>query len=179
MTSKFTKKSFPLLAILLLAPWPVAYAHNYNGNITRQDAVQIEVAEASAMPSWSTFGRAIGGIDTPGDLFYVNAAENPADIVVTLYLTNAQELIRCYSYLILKVGVYVQSSTDQWQKASGGNGEPIPNTFITLRNGRVSFTVPGHAKYKVTIDSGCFYCTRTDADRGSVSPQFYLTADQV
>lgn len=35
------KRLFPLLVILLLAPWPMAYAQRCNDDITRQDAVQI------------------------------------------------------------------------------------------------------------------------------------------
>ena len=103
---------------------------------------------------------------------------SPAEIKgATLHFTNTNELSHCYNYLILKIGVYAQSSTDQWEKASGGNGEPIPDIFITLRNGQVSFSTPGYAKYKVTIDSGCFYCTTANTDGGSVSPQFHLTVN--
>lgn len=171
---KFTKKIFPLLAMLLLAPWPVAYAHTYASDTVGQEPVRIEVAESSVAPSMSVFGKAIGGITTPGDLFYIDATENAVDITVTLYLTNTQELVHCYSYLILKVGTYVESNAGEWEKASKGNGEPTPDTFITLRNGQVSFTLPGYAKYKVTIDSGSFYCTNTNVDGGSLSPQFYL-----
>jgi len=43
-----------------------------------------------------------------------------------------------------------------------------------MRNGQVSFILPGYAKYKVAIDSGCFYCTNANADGSSLSPQFYL-----
>ncbi len=163
---------FPLLAVLLLTPWPVAYA--YDNDIAGQGAVQIGVAEPSTAPSMSVFGRAIGGV-TPGDLFYIDASNSTADIVVTLYLTNTQELCHSYSYLILKVGVYVEGSVGGWGKASRSNGEPIPDTFITMRDAWMSFTLPGYAKYKVTIDSGSFYCTRTDADGSSISPRFYLT----
>ena len=170
---KFIKKIFPLLAVLLLAPWPVAYAHTYADDTVGQEPVRIEVAEPSVAPSMSVFGKAIGGVK-PGDLFYIDATENAVDITVTLYLTNTQELSHCYSYLILKVGTYVESNAGEWEKASKGNGEPIPDTFITMRNGQVSFTLPGYAKYKVTIDSGSFYCTNTNADRDSFSPQFYL-----
>jgi len=165
---------FPLIAVLLLAPWPIAYA--YDNGPAQQDAVRIEVAEASAAPSWQVFGRAIGGL-TPGDLFYVDAASNPSDITVNLCLTNAYELIHCYRYLTLKVGVYVETSAGEWGKASGQDGQPIPDTYITLQNGQVIFFLTGYAKYKVTIDDGCFYCTTTNADGGSISPQFYLTAE--
>ena len=177
MTKGFIKKIFSLLAVLLLAPWPVAYAQSYNGDIAGQDAVRIEVAEASTTPIWTVFGRAIGGVSTPGDLFYIDATNNAADIQVTLYITNAQELIHCYRYLILKVGVYVKSNGGEWERASRGNGETIPDTFITMRNGRVSFTLPGYTKHKVTIDSGSFYCFTIKGNGGSFSPQFYLTVD--
>ena len=168
---------FPLIALALLLPWPRAYAHDAGDGVVGEETVQIEVAEASAAPSWNVFGKAIGGVDKPGDLFYIDATENTADIVVNLYLTNTDELIHCYAYLTLKVGVYVECNAGEWEKASRWDGEPVPDTFITLENGKVSFTLMGYAKYKVTIDGGCFYCIRTEADGGSVSPQFFLEVD--
>ncbi len=173
----FIKKMFPLLAILLLAPWPVAFAHDVSDGVIGQETARIEVAEASAAPTWTAFRRAIGGVTTPGDLFYIDATSNTVDIKVTLYLTNTQELSHYYRYLILKVGVYAESNAGQWEKASMGDSEPIPDTFITLCDARVSFTLPGYAKYKITIDSGSFYCTNTNGGRDSLSPQFYLTVD--
>ena len=176
MPKRFIRKISPFLAILLLAPWPITYAQSYSGNITRQDAVQIEVSEASVAPSWTAYGKAIGGV-TPGDLFYIDATDNATDIVVALYITNAQQLSHCYRNLILKVGVYVESNADEWEKASWWDGEPISDTFITLRNGQVSFTLQGYANYKVTIDSGSFYCIATNADGGSTSPHFFLEVE--
>ncbi len=173
MRNKWIKRFFPLFALLLLAPWPVAYAYTFDGGTTGQDGVQIAVAEAPVQPTWTAFGKAIGGV-TPGDLFYIDATDNPADIVVTLYITNAQELIGCYRNLILKVGVYTESDTGEWEKASMGNGEVVADTFITMQNGQVSFTLPGLAKHKIAIDSGSFYCATTNTDKGSLSPQFYL-----
>lgn len=176
MRNKWFKRLFSLLATLLLLPWPIAYAYDAGDALAGQDGVPVEVVEVSAQATWTAFGKAIGGV-TPGDLFYIDATDNPAPIVVTLYITNAQELKHCYRYLILKVGVYAGSNTGEWEKASTGNGESIPETFITLRNGQVSFTLPGLAKYKVTIDSGSFYCATTSSDSGSLSPQFYLEVD--
>lgn len=166
---------FFLLALLLLLPWPVAYAYTYAGDGAVQDAVRIKVAEASVQPSYTVFGRAIGGVSNPGDLFYIDVTGNPADIWVTLYITNAQELIGCYRYLILKLGVYVESSPGEWEKATRGDGELLPDTFITIRDAQVSFILPGYAKYKVTIDNGSFYCA--NVNKGSISPQFYLTVN--
>lgn len=176
MRNRWIKRIFPLMVVLLLTPWPVAYAHDFTNGMTEQDAVRIAVAESSAAPNMSVFGQAIGGV-TPGDLFYIDATDNPADIRVSLYITNAQELICHYRYLILKVGVYTESNGSEWEKVTGSNGEPFPDTFITMRDAWVSFALPGLVKYKITIDSGSFYCTNTDTEKGSLSPQFYLTVD--
>ena len=161
-----------LLATLLLTPWPVAYA--YDNTMAEQAAIQVEAAESSAAPHWNAFGKAIGGV-TPGDLFYIDTDNNTTDMLITLHITNTDELIHYYRYLTLNVGVYVQTGTDQWEKATTGNGELLPDTYITILNGRVSFTLPGYAKYKITIDKGCFYCYGTGTDESAISPTFYLT----
>ena len=168
------KMIFPLLAIFLLTPWPVAYA--YDNAMAGQAPIQIEVAETSAAPNWTAFGGAIGGA-TPGDLFYIDATNNAVDTLATIHLTNADKLINYYRYLILEVGIYVQNGTGQWQKAATGSGEPIPETYITMRNGVVSFSLPGYARYKVAIDGGSFYCYGGSADGDGISPRFYLTAE--
>ena len=131
--------------------------------------MEVRAAEASAAPSWSVFNHAIGGVTTPGDLFYIGSTDSAADILATLYLTNAEELIHYYRYLILNVGVYVQNSDGQWERAM--------DTFLTMRNGRVSFTLLGYAQYKITIDSGSFYANGIGTDGGSASPKFYLTVE--
>ena len=166
---------FVLLATLLLTPWPVAYA--YDNDMAEQAPIQIEAAPASATPSWRAYGGAIGGVSAPGDLFYIDAADSAIDTLVTLYLTNADELVNHYRYLILETGIYAQNDTGQWEKATMGNGEPIPDTYLTMRNGRVSFYLQGYDKYKLTIDGGSFYCFPTGSDGGSISPKFYLTAE--
>ncbi len=164
-----------LLTVLFLIPWPVVYASD--NAMAGQEPIQIRLAEPSAMPGWQVFGNAIGGIDTPGDLFYIDSANNPASIVVTLHLTNAEELIHSYRYMILKVEVYIQTGAVEWGWATLWNGEPIPETYITLRNGQVRFALAGYAKYKLSIDGGSFYSLPTSVSRGNYSPRFYLTVE--
>ena len=177
MNKNLLKKIFPLIAVLLLTPWPVAYAHTNDVEaVAGQDAVRIEVADPSATPNWQVFGRAIGGVEKPGTLFYIDATENPTDIKGTLYITNTNDLVRGYSYLILNVGLYVETETGEWEEATWVNGEIAPEQFITLQNGRVSFSLSGYARYKVTIDEGSFKANPV-RDDASVSPQFYLTVD--
>ena len=173
MNKKLLKRLFPVIAVLLLAPWPVAYGYEASDASVGQETIQITAAEASAKPSWEAFGRAIGGVN-PGDLFHIDATTSPADISVTLYLTNAQELVHAYRYLILEVGIQVKNSDGDWEEASGHDGEPLPDTFITMRNGRVSFMLAGYAHYKLTIAGGSFYAFTPSGDGDSYSPQFYL-----
>jgi len=168
---KTMKWLFPFLAVALLAPGMVAFATDAGDDFNGQDAIQITAADPSELPNWQVFGKAVGGVDTPGNLFYIDATENASDITATLYITNTKELSHCYRYLILEVGVYVESGEGKWQKAS------TCDTFITLKNGQVSFTLQGSANYKVTIDSGSFRCTSTNVDGGSFSPQFFMEAE--
>lgn len=173
MNKRLLKRLFPVIAVLLLVPWPVAYGYEASDASAGQETIRVSAAEASAKPTWKAFGRAIGGV-TGGDLFHIDATGSPADISVTLYLTNAEELIHSYRYLILEVGIQVKNGNGEWERASGHGDEPIPDTFITMRNGRVTFTLAGYANYKLTIDGGSFYAFTPSGDGNSYSPQFYL-----
>ena len=165
MRNSLIKQLFPLFAILLLAPWPIAYA--YDNGAFGQDEVQITVAEASVSPKGTVFSKATGGI-TPGDLFYIDTTGRSKDIVASLHLTNAAELARCFTYMILKVGVYAERQTRQWQRLS------LPDIFMTPQSARTSFTLGGYANYKISIDSGSYYCVNS---KSCVSPQLYLTVE--
>ena len=167
MTKRLARLVFPLLCVLLLAPWPIAYA--YDTVSAAEPPVQITAAEAA--PSIAVFGKAIGSV-SPGDLFYIDASDSPADIEVNLYLTNASELVHNYRYMVLKVGVYVQSGGNGWEKAN------LPDTYLTMRNGGVGFRLQGYARYRVSLDGGSFYCLGTNKNDGDISPRFYLDVSQ-
>jgi len=166
------KLLFPIIAALLLAPWPVAYAYDNAsaGNIS----TIIEVAEVSATPQLNGFGNAIGNV-TRGDLFLIDTSGMTGDTLFTLSITNADELIHSYRYMTLNIGIYVQVETDQWKKLNTGSGEMLPETYITMQSGTVSFSLPGGAKYKIGIDKGCFYAYGAKSDINIPAPNFYLT----
>ena len=134
MTKKLFRRIFPLVAFLLLAPWPIAYTASYSSDTVPQDGIQVSAAEVSAAPTWTAVEKTIGGV-TPGDLFFIDATDSGADIQATLHFTNTSELVDSYRYLILKVGLYVDSGNGEWEPAYGVDGELAPDTFITLRNG--------------------------------------------
>jgi hypothetical protein len=176
MKKKQIKSTFPFIAVLLLVPWPIAYARDISWASTERETVQIETAEAFAAPTGIMFQKAIGAV-SPGELYYIDATDIIPDIEATLYLTNTQELVHSYAYLILKVGVYVRNSDGEWIKATQSNGEPLPDTFLTLKNGLVSFRLQGCADYMVAIDAGCFRTMSTCIEGGSLSPDFFLEVE--
>ena len=169
--NKLLKQIFPLIALLLLLPWPIAYAADVAGG-TSDDEVSIEIAEEALKPSFTAWGKAIGSVPA-GDLFYIDATNDTADKVVILYLSNANELINHYTFMNLKIGVYVDSN-GEWEPASGSDGKLLPETMLSMRNGQVSFLLSGFAKYKVSVNGGAFYCTNANNDDGGLSPQLFL-----
>ncbi len=162
---------FLIVAVLLLSPWPVAYA--YDTGTTPEKTAHITAAPPAARPTWSTFRNAIGGVKTPGDLFYIDAADNPADLVATLYLTNTNELTQRFRYMTLQVGIYSRRGDEPWQKITQPDGEPLADLYLTMLNGQVTFTLPGYNQHKITIDGGCFY-TQGGNGGDDLSPKFYL-----
>lgn len=161
---------FPFLAVLLLAPWPIAYAYD---NAAGDEPARIIAVEPEAGPSGLVFGRARGNIKA-GDLFIVDATTGTRDFTVIMNLTNVPELARFLSYLTLKVGVNYERD-GQWKKAPGVDGALLPETFITMQNAEVAFNLPKGSKYKISIDSGSFYCYISNAKAVVASPRFYLT----
>lgn len=166
------KLIFPLITALLLTPWPVAYA--YDDAMAVNTPTNIKAAALSAAPQINALGNAIGGV-TPGDLFYVDSSDSTADMSYTLYITNTDELVHGYRYMTLNIGIYVQTDTERWEKVNRGEGETAQELYLTMQGGMVSFTLPGDARYKITIDKGCFYCYKTGANESAALPQFYLT----
>jgi hypothetical protein len=166
------KVLFPLIAAILLAPWPIAYA--YDEVKAANTPMTIEAADPAAAPQMKAFGNAIGSVGA-GDLFQVDTSGAAVDTTFTIFLTNADELIHSYRYMNLNIGIYVQNNAGQWEKMSAV-GETLTDIYLTMQGGLASFTLPGNAKYKITIEKGCFYCYGINAERSIAIPQFNLTA---
>ncbi len=158
--------------ILLLIPCSVAYA--YDGANATENSMAIVPADATSAPHINAFGNAIGGVEA-GDLFLIDVSGTTIDTPLTLYMTNVDELVHSYRYMNLNVGIYVQTETGSWEKISEVFGEPTADKYITMQNSMVSFTLPGNAKYKITIDNGCFRSYGIIPGENIAIPSFYLT----
>jgi len=163
---------------LLIVSWLTSTAFGQTNDDVEQPGILVEAAPPEALPAVDLIGNAIGSV-TGGDLFYIDATGSPLDISLDLYITNPDELIHYLRYLILKVAVYVEVTDGQWQQITSQNGTALPDTYITLQNSPVRFTVPGLGNYKITIESGCYHSHPFHPNGGEISPSFYLTANPI
>lgn len=160
--------------LLLLVPWLASLAYGESDGGTEQPVITVEAADSFRAPRLKLYGKAIGSI-TPGDLFDIDATNSPRDLAAGLYITNADKLIPHLRYLILEVSIYIEEEDGRWLKtpiADGGGA--ARDTFITLRNSPVNFTLPGNARYRITIDSGSFYCLTASGPGDNLSLGFHL-----
>ena len=169
------KKTLFLISILILLLIPCSVAYAYDGANATENSMTIIPADATSAPHINAFGNAIGGVEA-GDLFFIDVSGTAIDTPFTLYMTNIDELVHSYRYMNLNMGIYIQTDTGSWEKISGEVGASTTDIYISMQNGLVSFTLPGNAKYKVTIDNGCFRCYGITPGENIAIPSFYLTA---
>jgi hypothetical protein len=162
-----------IVMLLLAASWLSTVAYGQTNSDVEQKNIKVEAAPPEASPKVDFFGNAIGGVKA-GDLFYIDATGSPLDISLDLYITNPDELIHYLRYLILKVAVYMEDAGGQWQQITSQNGTALPDAYITLQNSPVNFTLPGLARYKITIESGSYHSFPFHPNNGDISPSFYL-----
>ena len=167
------KLLFPLIAAFLLVPWPIAYA--FDSANASNATVTITPADASVAPHIQAFGLAIGSVE-PGELFTVDTSGAGVDKQFSLCITNTDEMVACYRYMTLNIGIYVRTNDGNWNKVTTAGGA-VPDIYLTIQDGIVSFTLPADAFYKITIDKGCFYCYGNDKNGYIAAPDFNLTVD--
>ena len=133
-------------------------------------------------PTWTPVIEQAGAI-TGGDVYYLNTTDYTGDILVTLYLTNPNELQKNYSNLMMKVNVWkrvLADPDDPWVQATMANGDAIVDTmYLTINNGNVSFILTGDLEYCISVDGGSYYCIDTNAAGGELSPAFFLEVQPV
>ena len=165
-----------LIAALLLAPWPVVYAWD-GANADTINSAMIQPADIETAPQIKAYGNAVGKV-SPGDLFYVDMTGVQGDAEYQLIITNADELVHSYRFLNLKIGVFVQSEdASHWERLTATNGDPVPDIYITIVTGVTDFKLPAGARYKITIDTGCFYSYSLSKGEKAAIPNFYLSTN--
>jgi hypothetical protein len=163
-----------LIAALLLAPWPIVYAwEGVNADSETYPVIQPVAAEYG--PAINAYGNAVGKV-SPGDLFYIDLTGTQIDANYQLTITNVDELVHDYRFMNLKVGIFVQGEdANHWTKMTATNGDKLPDIYITIFSGLVEFNLRGGSRYKIIIETGCFYCYGLTQEAEAAAPSFYLT----
>ncbi len=105
MRNKWLRRVLPIIALSLLALWPVSYAYAYSDDTAGQDTVQIEVAEAS-LASTGTVSNAASGqtsqalVQEPTDALPARLVSNDSVIMAPpgilpshVYVLNNREIV--------------------------------------------------------------------------------------
>lgn len=156
--------------------------------------------------SWSPVSGAAGSVTTPGDLFVIDgrsaSAGGAAHITVNVYVTNLAPLQAAYSSFAWPVDLYFQKAQGGSSprliaggtQAAGGDGSKweivgptttnlspavtftASNYFLTNTGGFVSYYLPTGTDYfyEIALDSGGSFYTVNSG--GTISPQFFVTA---
>jgi len=129
-------------------------------------------------PSWSPVVDSCGKITTKGSVFWIDPDEDyTGNMVVTLYLTNSEDLTGSYTYLNMAIMVHSSDDGTTWSAVTGPafkTGDDY-NYYLALTNGYVQFTLYGGKKYHIAVDAGVFYCISTS---GVLYPSLHLEAEQ-
>jgi hypothetical protein len=111
-----------IIIVTLATSWltSIAYGHtNDTAQLNGSTGAGPEITPAiqADAPAATFYGSAIGAA-TPGDLFYINAADIAEDMAFTLYLSNTDQLIHYLEYLNMDIAVYCEVTPGQWEKVT-------------------------------------------------------------
>lgn len=161
-------------------------------------ATVYKVLRYAAQPSWSPVLNSAHAI-TGGDVYNVDTRAYTGNVLISLFLTNPDQLGVDYSYQNMKTNLWVlchasggcakgtapfagsgtatQGSFVQATNAAGTSFADTP-VYLSLVSGYLTFIVKGGYEYAVTIDGGSGYTINTDnacsTGNGCLSPTFFL-----
>jgi len=119
-------------------------------------------ANTADPPTWTPYGFFKGSIAGPKSIFDIDTATSgyTGDLVVTVSLANADELVKCYRVLALKIELVDDTTGNPVDiNESGGAGDADDHALLTLDNGAVNMFPNGAAgSMTVNVKSG-FYIT--------------------
>lgn len=110
-----------------------------------------------------------------GDLFEINPAYNyTGDLLIKIYLTNTNDILKAYKYINMKV--YVENSLE---------ADKTPDyQVLSIETGVVTFNIEGLSaeSYKVEIIGGSYWLMSDNPDEWgigwTITPEFYCEVTQ-
>jgi hypothetical protein len=177
-------------ALLALAVTGGVFAFGFTNSTTSLNAATIESnfaditanATGSANVTWNAFGMFKGSIGGPNNIFEISpAAGYTGDLVTTITIANAGDLIKRYRVLALQLEMVDRATGSVLDvNGSGGAGDANDWAMLTLDNGSVSMYTDGSANMSVRVKRG-FYVTHIHPDsgwQGSAEPQLFCEVAQ-
>ncbi len=149
------------------------------------DSEYATVEPAGSLPSFSTnvFGRFRGAIPS-GDVFTISPdSDYTGDLVVKVYLTNADDLTKSYQNLNMKLELWDSEATTPVNIYASETGHTFQ--MLTLDNGVATFDLEydaGTSPFKVKLSGGSYTTnprSPNDWNSGySVAPLLYAEVTQ-
>lgn len=138
-----------------------------------------DVSANMTVGAWNAWGFYKGTIGS-GDLFAVDTATSgyTGDLVVTVALGNADDLVKRYRALSLQVSMTTQNGTQMDINASGA-ADANDWVMLTLDNGSVSMfpTSPGEVM-RVIVKRGFYITHVAPFSGGSAAPELFCEVAQ-
>ncbi len=131
---------------------------------------------SGTLPSWSPAAGSPGQVQVAGDLAIVNTIGAVGPVTLNVYITNLVQLAQMYQSYSLPLSIWQCTSATTCTASTWGTA-PISSGY--LLNSQPNYTVtlaPGYF-YSVSMDvGGSYFCTSTTASGGSLSPNFFFSA---
>jgi hypothetical protein len=176
-------------ALLALAVTGGVFAFGFINATTSLNAATIESNFAditantagSANVTWNAFGFFKGSIGGPNRIFDISpAAGYTGDLVTTITIGNANDLIKRYRMLALQIEMVDQSTGTALDINDSGTADANDWVMLTLDNGSVSLFTDGSANMSVRVKRGFFITHVHPAAgwEGSATPDLFCEIAQ-
>ncbi len=176
-------------ALLALAVTGSVFAFGFINATTSLNATTVDSnfadvtadASGSANVSWSAFGFFKGSIGGPNTIFNVSpAAGYTGDLVTTVTIGNADDLVKRYRVLALQLEIVDAVSSTVLDINESGTADANDWVMLTLDNGSVSLFTDGSANMSLRVKRG-FYITHVHPFggwQGSATPELFCEVAQ-
>jgi methionine aminopeptidase len=176
-------------ALLALVVTGSIFAFGFVNSTTSLNAATIESNFAditanttgSANVTWSAFGFFKGSIPGPNHIFEITPADGyTGDLVTTITIANADDLIKRYRVLALQLDMVDQATDTVMDINDSGAADDNDWVMLTLDNGSVSLFTDGSARMSVRVRGGFFITQIHPAAgwQGSAIPELFCEVAQ-
>jgi len=149
-------------------------------NATTSNNNFAEVTANNTVPSWSAWGFFKGSISA-GDIFGVNTATSGynGDLVVTVSLGNADQLVKRYRALSLQLTMLSSAGAQLDINNDSSSNASTDWVVLSLDNGSVSMFPNGQTdQMRVVVKKGFFITNVAPFTAGSATPELFCEVAQ-